>query len=160
MKRTCFVLFAAMILCVGTFAQTPKIEGVWRAVEVNITGPNAETNTSPQPSLYIFTKKHYSIIYVSAKAPRTVLADLSKATADELRTVFVDSFVANAGTYEFKNGKLTTTPLVAKNPSFMEAGAFITSNVKMDGKNLVLTGESNRQGPITNPVTVKLVRVE
>jgi hypothetical protein len=75
--------------------------------------------------MYLFTKKHYSIIYVSSDAPRAILPDLSKATADELRSVFGNSFVANAGEYEImKGGKITFSPKVAKSPLYMKDGNY------------------------------------
>ena len=96
-----------------------------------------------QPSIYLFTKKHYSITYVSSDAPRPAMDDLSKATAAELRSVFVDSFIANAGTYEMKDGKLTTRPTVAKSPGFMQDGNFVTMSVKINGKGLVASPNSS-----------------
>src|SRR5215813_2398588 len=41
-------------------ASQPTLQGVWRVTEITTTGPNASKNGSPQPSLYIYTAKHYS----------------------------------------------------------------------------------------------------
>jgi hypothetical protein len=37
-------------------ASQSTIQGVWRITEITTTGANASTNSSPQPSLYIFTQ--------------------------------------------------------------------------------------------------------
>jgi hypothetical protein len=147
-----------LLFCVSSFGQ--KIQGVWSLTEVTTTGPNGSTVQVSQPSMYLFTKTHYSAIYVSSKEARPQIADLSKATADELRDVFVNSFVANAGTYEVKGGKLTMRPTVAKNPGFMQPGTFSTVSVKLDGNMMTLVSESTNTGPVTNPTTFKLKRVE
>src|SRR3982750_241787 len=102
----------ALVLGVSAFAQSKgKIEGVWRLTEVTTTGANGSTKQTSQPSLYLFTKNHYSIIYVSSDAPRPE-TDSDQMSAEELRNNFVNSFIANAGTYEFKDGKLTMHPMV------------------------------------------------
>jgi hypothetical protein len=109
--------------------------------------------------MYLFTKTHYSIIFVSSSEPRPDI-DVSKATAEELRTVFVNNFIANAGTYEVKGGKLTMRPIVAKSPSFMQPGTFSTMSVKIEGDMMTLVSDSSNTGPSTNPSTFKLKRIE
>ena len=48
-------LVGAPLLSQSRAASQETIQGVWRVTEVTTTGPNASTNKSPQPSLYIFT---------------------------------------------------------------------------------------------------------
>lgn len=160
MRMTIIALFVVLVLSVSSFAQSRSIEGVWSITEITTTGTAGSTKQVSQPSMYLFTKKHYSIIYVSGDAPRPEMDDLSKATAEELRKVFVESFIANAGTYEMKAGKITLRPMVAKSPGFMKAGTFTTSSVKIDGNSMTLVSESSNNGPSANPSTVKLKRVE
>src|SRR5438105_5476482 len=113
------VLAGAIGLAQSRPASQSTLQGVWRVTAVTTTGPNASTNSQPQPGLYIFTAKHYSIVRVNGAKPRPdVPADIDKATADELRAVW-DPFTANAGTYEVAGGNLTTRPMVAKNPGVM-----------------------------------------
>jgi hypothetical protein len=152
------VLFVALIFSVSAAGQ--KIQGVWSLTEISTTGPSGSTKQISQPSMYMFTKMHYSVIYVSSAEARPQIADISKATADELRDVFVTSFVANAGTYEVKGGKLTMRPSVAKNPGFMQPGTFSTLSIKTDGKTMTLVSEGTNTGPAANPTTFKLKRVE
>jgi hypothetical protein len=151
-------LLVALIFSVSAAGQ--KIQGVWSLSEITTTGPNGSTKQVSQPSMYMFTKMHYSVIYVSSAEPRPQIADISKATADELRDVFVNSFVANAGTYEVKSGKLTMRPTVAKNPGFMQPSTFTTLSIKTDGNTMTLVSEGTNNGPSANPTTFKLKRVE
>jgi hypothetical protein len=72
-------------------SRSPSIEGVWQAVEVTTTGPEAQTISPLQPNLSFITAKHYSHIEIHSNAPRPVLADAAKATADELRLAWVPS---------------------------------------------------------------------
>ena len=135
---------------------------MWQAVEVTITGPGARTIVIPQPrpNLTIFTGRHYSQVHVDAEGPRPVLADVTKASADDLRAVW-GPFVGEAGTYEVTNGSvITMRPIAAKNPAVMRPGSFITYSYKLDGDTMWVTEQRNQKGPFANPVTVKAARVE
>lgn len=160
MRQGVLCLLIALFLTASAAAQTKSIQGVWKLDEQTTTGPNAEKKVFSQPSMYLFTKKHYSIIYVSSDAPRAVIADLGAANADELRNIFVNSFIANAGTYDYKGGKLTMHVMVAKSPSFMQPDTWVSSAAKMNGNTMTLTTESSNTGPAANPTTLKLTRVE
>ena len=160
MRAWILILFVILALAASATAQSKKIEGVWRLNEITTTGTNGSTKQITQPSLYLFTKKHYSIIYVSSDSPRPVIEDLSTASSADLRNIFVTSFIANAGTYEMKDGKLTMRPVVAKSPTFMQAGNFLTMSVKIGGNMLTLTSDSSNNGPAANPSTFKLTRIE
>ena len=139
-----------------------SIQGVWQAVEVTITGPGARTIAipEPRPNLTILTARHYSRVEDQAERPRPVPADVTKASADELRAVW-GPFVGEAGTYEVTSGNLITMrPIAAKNPAVMGSGVFITYSYKLDGDTMWVTQQRNQNGPFANPVTVKVVRVE
>ncbi len=164
MKRLLIAALALVALTgppIAAQSSRGSIEGVWRIVEATITGPNARTLAfADMPNLTIITAKHYSRVEVQAERPRPVLADVAKATADELRAAW-GPFVAEAGTYEMSADHLVTMrPIASKNPAVMGAGVFITYSYKLDGDTLSLTQERNQKGPIANPFTIKLVRVE
>lgn len=151
------------VLSVSAFAQSKSgIEGVWKITEVRGTGADGkvETEKATQPSMYLFTKTHYSIIYVNSDKPRMAMEDYSKATKEELLATFVNQFVANAGTYDVKGDKLTVHPMVAKSPGYMKEGTWATSKMTMNGKMLTLVSESSNTGPVKNPTIYKLTRVE
>jgi hypothetical protein len=157
-KRTAFFVFAA-ILSLSVSAAAQSITGVWKVTEQTTTGDKAKTTSVTQPRMYFFTKQHYSIIAVTSDVERPMI-DPATATADQLRDVFVDSFVANAGKYDYKAGKLSIWPSVAKNPGFMHAGLNATFLVKIKGKTMTLTSETSNTYPVKNPTTLTLTRVE
>lgn len=166
MRSTLPVLLAVGIAGASPFVQSkapqPTIQGVWQVVETTTSGPSASTNSKPQPSLYIFTARHYSQIRINGTAPRPNLPqDPAKATAGELLAVWGPAaLAAQAGTYELNGGKLTIRAIVAKDPGRMAAGAFIVYSCKLDGSTLTLTQEATDLGPTANPQAWKLVRVE
>jgi hypothetical protein len=142
-------------------SRPPSIQGVWRVVEATITGPAARTlSFAGRPNLTIVTATHYSRVEVQADAPRPILADVGKASADELRAAW-GPFVAEAGTYEMTSGNLVTMrPIASKNPAVMGPGVFITYSYRLEGDTLWLTQQRNQTGSFPNPFTLKLTRVE
>ena len=164
MKRLLFVaLSLGLVTNQGIAAQSTResIQGVWRVVEATITGPGARTIAfADRPNLTIITARHYSRVEVQADGPRPILADIAKASADELRAAW-GPFVSEAGTYEVTPGGLITMrPIASKNPAVMGPGVFITYAFKLDGDTLSLTQQRNQNGPFANPFTFKLVRAE
>ena len=164
MKRLLLTaLIVGLLSSPGSAQQSTResIEGVWRVVEAAITGPGARTITfAERPNLTIITARHYSRVEVQADGPRPLLADVAKASADDLRAVW-GPFVGEAGTYEVTPGGLVTMrPIASKNPAVMGPGVFITYAYKLDGDTLSLTQQRNQSGPFANPFTLKLVRVE
>ena len=156
-------LGVACVTSQETAAQsTPaSIQGVWRIVEARVPGPAARTMAfGDRPNLTIITAKHYSRVEVQADGPRPVLADVAKATADELRAVW-GPLVAETGTYELDPGGLITMrPIASKNPAVMGPNVFITYSYTLDGNTLSLTQQRNQNGPFPNPFSLRLVRVE
>ncbi len=135
-----------------------KLEGVWKMMEVTTSGPNARTFTDLQPGLYIFTKKHYSIMYVSSDKPRPELPEQNATDAQKASAW--GPFTANSGTYEIKGTTLTLRPIVAKNPNYMTPGKFGVFEFKLDSNTLLLTQKATNNGPVSNPAQVKLLRIE
>jgi hypothetical protein len=139
----------------------PSLQGAWHVVEATIPGPSPRTIAfADRPNLTIFTGKHYSRVEVQSDGPRPVLADASKASADELRAAW-GPFVAEAGTYELTAGNLVTVhPIASKNPAVMGPSVYIIYSYKLEGDTLWLTQQRNQNGPFPNPFTFKIVRVE
>ena len=133
-----------------------RLQGVWRTVEVTLPG---RTIKPSQPNLAVISARHYARVEDQSESPRPIVADATKATAEELRAVW-GPFVAEAGTYELAGSTLTMRPLVSKNPAAMTAGAFIVYTCTVDGNDLTVTQQRNQNGPFANPATFKLVRVE
>ena len=141
-------------------SRAPSVEGVWRTAEVTVTGPGARTIDRIQPNLAIITGKHYSRVEIHAEGTRPSLGDAATATADELRRVW-GPVIAEAGSYELSSGStLTLRPVVAKNPASMSPGAFTTYGYRVSGDTLWLTHQRDQRGPVVNPPTIKLIRIE
>jgi hypothetical protein len=157
------ILVVGLLTSQGIAGQSKgeSIQGVWRVAEVTIAGPQARTIAfAERPNLTIITARHYSRVEVQADGPRPIPADVTKASADELRAVW-GPFVAEAGTYEVTTGNLITMrPIASKNPAVMGPGVFIAYSYKLDGDTMSMTQQRNQNGPFANPVTFKLVRVE
>ena len=163
MKKLLFVaLIVGLTTSQGIAGQSKptSIQGVWHVVEATITGPGARTiSFAERPNLTIITAKHYSRVEVQADGPRPVLADVAKASADELRAAW-GPFVAEGGTYEVAGNLITMRPIASKNPAVMGPGVFITYAYKLEGDTLSLTQQRNQNGPFPNPFSFKAVRVE
>lgn len=101
-------LLTLLLLIPGlAFSQgsTAPIDGVWKIAEVVTTGANPATNTSPQPSVIIFARGHYSWLSVGGTSPRkqsAAAATPGKLTdADKVaRYEEWNPFTANTGTFE------------------------------------------------------------
>jgi hypothetical protein len=157
------VLFAVGTAAVVRTQGGPTIQGVWRVTEIVVSGANASSNKTPQPSLYIFTKDHYSIITVNGTAARKAFGapkDPAKLTdAEKLERYDAwNQFTANAGTYKVSGTSLTTQPIVAKNPSVM-GGSGQTREFKIEGKTLTFVQKSAAGQPASETRTT-LTRVE
>jgi len=157
------VVGAALLSGVGAIAQSKpgSLQGVWQTVELTTTGPGARTITipEPRPNLTIITARHYSRVEVQAEQPRPILAEVAKATADELRAAW-GPFVAETGTYEIAGDRITMRPIASKNPAVMGVGVYITYSYKLEGNTLWVTQVRNQTGPFANPFTAKIVRIE
>ena len=162
-----FLTFATMVVLGQS---KPSIQGVWRVVEVTITSPTPTlgagrakgTYTDLQPSLLIFTGKHYSSLTDTAVKPRptTPFKDAGKPTAEEMQAQW-GPFAANAGTYELSGTTLMRYATVAKNPAVQaNKKAALRGTIKLDGNNLWITTTENVTGKVQYPTTIKYVRVE
>ena len=154
------IVLASSVAVVARQGNSPSIVGVWRVSEVTFTGPNARKLTNPQPGLRIFTQRHYSINEVTAEKPRAELPDApAQGTEKQLAEAF-GPFTGQAGTYEIRGNEITTRPIAAKNPNAMRSTVSNTLTFVVDGKTLTITAKANQNGPIANPTTIRLTRVE
>ena len=140
-------LLSTVIVPLSAQTAPGSLKGAWRVVE---TTTDDKVNAKPEPGLYLFTDRHYSIMRVTA--PRKPYPD---KPMDQDKAAAFDPFVANSGTYEVKGSQLLTQPAVAKNPNVM-TGKGGASEVRFDGPNtVVITG-----GGPGGKTAVKLQRVE
>lgn len=148
------VALLAVISAVLLGQSEPSIQGVWRVTEVTTTGSNASTNRSPQPGLYIFTGKHYSLVRDASLNPRIAITDSGNVTAPEALATF-GPFIAQSGTYNVSGTTVNVTPVVAKFPASREKYGTSAWSFKLQGDTLSITYLIG-----SNATTVQLTRVE
>jgi hypothetical protein len=94
------------------------ILGVWKVTERLSRAPGENwANVSPQQSLYIFTKKHYSYMYTLGNGPRPLFAGDPNKPADAEMITAYKTFVAATGTYVLSGPTLTFNATIMKNPN-------------------------------------------
>ena len=157
--------FATVSAVMSVQAQSarPSVQGTWTLAEVVTTGANAATNSNPQPGLYIFTNRHYSLVSVTSTQPRPNVppAKTPGKLTDAEKVARYDMWsplTAQSGTYEIKGTTLTTRPLVAKNVGVMTGPASV-AEFKLEGNTLWLTTKSAAGQPVSE-TRRKLTRVE
>ena len=117
-----------------------------------------DPSQSAQAGLYLFTPTRYSMVLAATGRPD--IADMSNASADELRAIW-GPLLANAGTYEVSGDRITIYPLVAKFPVVMKQGANEVYRFHIEGKILTLKQVRNARGvSVESAPTLKFVRVE
>jgi len=156
------VMLGVVLLVIACQQPTPAtkgpIEGAWKVAEFSYTAPDTSyTNTSPQPSLYLFAKQHYSIMVVTGTQPRVLFKERFQPTDSEKLAAY-DYFVANSGTYEVTDSTITTNAIVAKSPNVMAGGSLPTYTYRVKGDSLWLTWSSIQQPEAKS--RAKLVRLE
>ena len=167
MKQSRIVIWcgALIIATVAGRSATPAaaesnaaLQGAWRTVEVAVPGAPGRTY-KPLSTLAIFHGRHYSRVEVHAEQPLPPLADLSSASADQLRAAW-GPFVGEAGTFEVNGNEITMQATVSKNPSAMINGAVSVYTFRREGNTLTLNQIRTHAGPSPNSITVTLTRVE
>lgn len=136
-------------------AASPPIKGAWKALNVG-----AGQNTRRASGLAIFTDSHYSIMVFDAESERPDVADVSRASADEMRGLWA-GWVANTGSYDVKGDLVTIHPAGAKIPLVMKAGATEVYRYAIDGATLTWTQQRNARGvEVANGASYRFVREE
>jgi len=131
----------ALLLASGIAPAQQKstpLTGAWQVTNMQMTGPKAQTITDPQPGLYLFTGKYFSIVMVMGDHPRPIhptLSEVPKASAQEVLAVY-GPYVANTGTYEINGDAVIMHPMVSKNPELM--GGSVIYSFEIQGNSLTL----------------------
>ena len=150
MKRSVAAVGPILLaIAFGTaFAADSPLVGAWQL----------DPGQSGQAALYLFTPTRYSMVLAATGRPD--IADMSQATADELRAVW-GPLLANAGTYEVSGDLITIHPVVAKSPVVMKPGASEVYRFRIEGKTLTLRQVRNARGvSVDSAPTLKFVRAE
>ncbi len=95
--------------------EAPVLEGVWHRAEIQLDGgPDAGVHMlDVQPSLYVFSKRHYAVAAVEGFTPRRYFSE--NPTDADRGAAFVP-YTGEMGTYVNEGDKLTLAPMVTKDP--------------------------------------------
>jgi hypothetical protein len=128
-------LTAVLALEAGPANAQESLQGAWKVVEM--WGHNAREGEwrteNIQPSVFLFMERYYSIAYVSGEERRPLMPDTAfreDLTAEQAAAVWIP-YVSNSGTYEATVSEITTSPMVAVWPNFME-GEFAVYTYRID----------------------------
>lgn len=160
MIRAAAVVGVAVLLApsgIDAQSDAEALQGAWQVTEVVTAGPASRTLSSPQPSLLLFTGRHYSYTLINGEQPRPPLPRRA-ATAAELLTVW-NPFSANAGTFEVSGDTMIRRPIVAKSPDAMAPGAFNQYTYRLSADTLWVTALGTEAGAARNPSTYRYLRV-
>ncbi len=119
MKAATRSLSALAVLAVATMAspgagvaQSTPVEGAWLVTGWEVDGGTRQA----QSGLILFTKTHYSVMFVFGDEPRARYED--SLEGDALSEAY-GSFVANTGRYVVEGDQIKTRAYVAKDPNYM-----------------------------------------
>ena len=91
------MMVAALILASTRLESQPAIRltGVWKVAE--IVPPTGAPLSNPQPTMYLFTSRHYSHVSVTSPTPRP--NHTGPNLTEKQRLEMWEPFSATAGTY-------------------------------------------------------------
>ena len=100
--------------------RSSDLVGAWRPVELAIrTGAGEwEIRPVPQAGLYVFSRQHYSYLYIPGGRQRPQFGNANTPTEAE-RAAAYDTFIAGAGSYSFDGSVLEVRADLRKNPNEM-----------------------------------------
>ena len=160
MRKTCITitLLTVIIASPRLGSQSNPLVGAWKVAE--IVSPAGQSLSNPQPTMYLFTARHYSHVSVTSSTPRPIHAGPN--LTERQRLDMWEPFSATAGVYESSGSRFTIRPIVAKNPSFMQPGSFTTFEFRGEGQDLWIRAIEGSGGPIPLETAnrVRLVRIE
>ena len=154
------VVLSAILSVVPASAQTNAertrmLEGAWRFVET--TNPRTLAVIDNQPGYRLFVNGHFAWVRVNGLRPRP--QPTSTSTTNLLRTVYVDGFLAQAGTYEVRGDTMISHPIVHRDPAAMAEGNYQVWLIRLVGTDtLYVSLIANRAGPVDNVITGMYVR--
>ncbi len=137
-----------------------KLTGAWKITEFTMYFDFGKTVafTGTQPGMVLLTKTRFSMLAVVGDKPRP---DFDRANATDAQKVAAwTPFIALAGTYERMGATLIFRDEVSKDPFDMKPGLFYRIDYKLEADTLVLSVKANQDGPIPNPMVIKLARLE
>jgi len=151
-KRVLIAISLVTVVVVGVVghAESPAkspIAGVWKITD---GGPGGGRGGAQQPSLWLFTDKHFSRISNQGLGERAAFKNPGAPTAEDKAAAY-DSFNANAGTYDIKGNTIVFHVQLAKSQGIV--GQDLEQEVEVKGSTLTVKNPNNG-------VVFRLTRVE
>ncbi len=137
------VLVASFVtLCSLGCRPAPSAEngllGVWQIQVIeNTTSSGSSINSNAQPSLVIFTRSHYSLIWMPGTTGMRAFKQRWLPTDEEMIQRYSE-IVVNSGTYTQTESTITARPVVSRVPEFMGGGTLLYE-YRVQGDTLWLT---------------------
>jgi hypothetical protein len=138
MKELLRLLVSFGVLMVGSVSGVlaeDSVEGVWQVSRID-RDFRADPNLNPEPNMFIFTEKHYSIVVTFTDSAMRAYSKRWVPTDDEILKRFRE-VVVNSGTYKIEGSELRTYPMAARDPEFI--GGVAIYRVSWSNEDLVLT---------------------
>lgn len=124
----------------------PKdVVGVWEVKEIALQNGSGPTADKPFPNIIMFTRHHYSMMWVLGAEPQRSFAERWNPTDAEKIERF-DALVVNSGTYEIKGSTLTAHPIVARIPEFVGGTLICEYHLENDTMRLTFVDEYSYDG--------------
>jgi hypothetical protein len=164
MRRTLALVVVGLAILLGASpwltAQSgaSALQGAWTVQEV--TFPKPTPNAMKKPTgLMLFSGRHFATAAVDAARPAFPEGGAAKATAEQLRATW-GPIESEAGTFTVTGDTIRFTRLAAMGPASMAPGNFVDCSFMVKGDTLAVTAVRSQNGPIENPVTVRLTRAK
>lgn len=136
--RIALVILSLFLVSGSLYAQAQQqnaLMGTWKVTTIAL--PNQPQITSPQPGLYIFTPKYYSIIRINRNKPDPFSAAPEEAKDKDI-LASSEGVTAEAGTYTVSGNHLRMRPLTANDPSAI-TGPGSEYEFEIRGKSVLIT---------------------
>ena len=151
------LIIFANLTASNVFGQN-ALHGVWKITKAtHTTSDSSWTINQPQPGYYIFSEGYFSTVLVTGDKQRAELT--AESSQEDILSAF-NAFIANSGTYELDNEKLTVQLLVAKQPNAMISDYTFSYNYQLTGDMLTLTFKDVAWAQVGEEIKYQLARVE
>ncbi len=130
-----FLVLAVFLLSGLSLGAEDSIMGTWQVSRID-RDYRDKPILEPQPSLIIFTDKHYSMFWTRGESSMRAFRNRWVPTDEEKLKRFGE-IVVNFGTYVLEGSELRTYPIAAKTPETI--GGFWVYDVNWSNGDLVLT---------------------
>lgn len=125
--------------------EAKDVVGIWQVKEIARQGGSGPIAGKPLPSIFIFTPRHYSMVWVfGAETQRSFTERWNPTDAEKIERF--NSLVVNSGTYEIKESTLIAHPVVARIPDFMGGKLICEYHIENDMMRLKFIDEYSFDG--------------